>query len=107
MGQVKESYNEFLHDFDEVICYIILTHYSTYYTGITNNLIRRYKEHLSGKSSYLSKWSAKEVVHIEYFKTRKEAARKERYIKKIGAKNYLLKLKYKQNFYKKLQLNKP
>lgn len=106
MGQVKESYIELLHDSNEIVVYIILTHYSTYYTGITNNLIRRYNEHLSGKSSYLSKWTAKEVVHIEYYETRKEAARKERYVKKIGAKNYLLKLKYKKDFYKKLQLNK-
>ena len=102
MGTIKESYIEHLHDTDEIICYIILTHYKTYYTGITNNLIRRYNEHLSGKSSYLSKWTAKEVVHIEWFKTRKQAARRERYIKKIGAEKYLLMLKYKHNFKKKV-----
>ena len=100
MGQVKEQYIESHHDVDEVICYIILTHYNTYYTGITNNIIRRWKEHIQGKSSYLSKWTGKEVVHIEWFKTRKEAARKERYIKKVGAKNYLLRLKYKATFAK-------
>lgn len=100
MGQVKEQYIEHLHDTNEVIVYIILTHYGTYYTGITNSIIRRYNEHLSGKSSYLSKYTAKEVVHIEWFKTRKEAARKERYIKKVGANKYLLKLKFTNNFTK-------
>ena len=105
MGQVKEKYIEHLYDTDEVICYIILTHYNTYYTGITNNIIRRYKEHLALKSSYLSKYTAKEVVHIEWFKTRREAARKERYIKRIGAKNYLLRLKYKATFTKFNQLS--
>lgn len=102
MGTIKESYIEHLHDAREVICYIILTHYNTYYTGITNNLIRRYNEHLSGKSSYLSKYTAKEVVHIEWFDTRKLAAKRERYIKRIGAKKYLLMLKYKSNFSKNL-----
>jgi predicted GIY-YIG superfamily endonuclease len=81
---------------DEVICYIILTHYGTYYTGITNSLIRRWKEHIAGKSSYLSKFTGKEVVHIEWFSNRKDAAKKERYIKKVGAKLYLLKLKYRK-----------
>lgn len=98
LGLIKEQYIEHLHDTDEVICYIILTHYNTYYTGITNNIIRRWKEHISGKSSYLSKWTGKEVVHIEWFENRKLAAKKERYIKKVGAKKYLLMLKYKANF---------
>lgn len=104
MGQVEKQYIEQNFDRDEVVVYIILTHYNTYYTGITNNLIRRYKEHLDLKSSYLSKYRAKEVIHIEWFKTRKEAARKERYIKKVGANNYLLRLRYKTTFAKFNQL---
>lgn len=82
----------------KVVCYIILTHYNTYYTGITNNLIRRWKEHNNNGSSYLSKFKAMEVVHVEIFDSRKEAASKERFIKSIGAKKYLLKLKYSTNF---------
>lgn len=80
---------------EEVIVYIIITHYGTYYTGITNNLVRRWKEHKEGKSSYLSKFKPKEVIFIESFNTRKEAAKKERYIKKVGAYKYLLKLQYR------------
>jgi putative endonuclease len=80
---------------EEVIVYIIITHYGTYYTGITNNLVRRWKEHKEGKSSYLSKFKPKEVIFIESFNTRREAARKERYIKKVGAYKYLLKLQYR------------
>ena len=85
-----------MEDVECVICYIILTHYGTYYTGITNNLIRRWKEHNQGKSSYLRKFKAKEVIHIEVYNTRKEAAKKERFIKSIGAKKYLLKLQFKK-----------
>ncbi len=81
----------------ELICvYIIATHYGTYYTGITNSLVRRWSEHVNGKSSYLSKFKAKEVIHVEFCESRREAARKERYIKKLGASKYLLKLQFRK-----------
>ena len=81
---------------ESIVCYIINTHYGTFYTGITNNLIRRWKEHKEGKSSYLSKFKPKKVVYVEVFDDRKAAAKKERYIKKIGAEKYLLKLQYRK-----------
>ncbi len=81
-----------------VLVYIISTHYSTYYTGITNNLIRRWFEHVSGKSSYLSVYLPKEVIYVEFMASRRLAAKRERYIKKVGAKKFLLKLKYKSSF---------
>jgi len=71
---------------DYIVCYVISTHYGTYYTGITNHLIRRWNEHYKGKSSYLSKFKPKEVLHIEVFESRKDAAKKEKYIKRVGAK---------------------
>ena len=80
---------------EEIICYIILTHYGTTYTGITNNLLRRWKEHNEGKSSYLRRFKPKEVIYIEVFSNRKDAAKKERYIKNIGAKKYLLKQQFR------------
>jgi putative endonuclease len=83
---------------EEVVVYIIATHYGTYYTGITNNLQRRWKEHVAGQSSYLKVYLPKEVVYVEFCATRKIAAKKERYIKMIGAGKYLLKLRYKANF---------
>jgi len=82
-------------DVDLICLYIISTHVGTHYTGITNNLIRRWKEHNNNQSSYLSKFKAKEVIYVEYFESRREAAKKERLIKYIGARNYLLRLKYK------------
>lgn len=81
---------------NEVVVYIISTCYNTFYTGITNNLIRRWKEHKEGKSSYLSKFKPMEVVFVLRFNNRREAARHEKYIKSIGAKKYLLRLKYKR-----------
>ena len=80
---------------EDIVCYIISTHYGTFYTGITNNLIRRWNEHKQGKSSYLSKFTPKEVVYVEVLSNRKEAAKKERYIKSIGASKYLLRLQHR------------
>ena len=80
---------------EDIVCYIISTHYGTFYTGITNNLIRRWNEHKQGKSSYLSKFTPKEVVYVEVLSNRKEAAKKERYIKSIGASKYLLRLQFR------------
>jgi putative endonuclease len=80
----------------EFIClYIISTHIGTHYTGITNNLVRRWKEHSNGQSSYLSKYVPKEVIYVEFFVTRKLAARKEKEVKRVGAGQYLRKLKYR------------
>ena len=79
-----------------VYVYVILTHFGTYYTGITNNLKRRMSEHEAGKSSYLKKFKPKQLVYIEECECRKVAAKKEAYIKKNGAKKFLLKLKYKE-----------
>lgn len=80
---------------EEIIVYIIATHYGTYYTGLTNNLLRRWKEHKEGKSSYLSKFKPKEVIYTETFNNRRDAAKKERYIKKVGAYKYLLRLQFR------------
>ena len=96
MGEIKESYDEWKKDKGEVVCYIILTHYGTFYTGITNNLTRRWNEHKKKMSSYLSRYSAKEVINVEWFNTRKEARKKEVEIKRTGAKLYLLKQIHKQ-----------
>ena len=80
-----------------MIClYIISTNFGTYYTGITNSLIRRWKEHKEGKSSYLSKFSPKEVVYVCFYSERKEAAREERRVKSIGAFKYMNRLKHRK-----------
>lgn len=75
---------------NEFTVYIILTHYNTYYTGITNSLLRRWKEHTNNQSSYLSRFKAKEVVYVEFHDTRKKAYKVEQRIKQMGAKKYMI-----------------
>ena len=65
--------------------YIIETEDETYYTGMTNDVARRFQEHLSGDSksaSYLKMHKPKYVVYMAERKTRGDAMRLERKLKK-------------------------
>lgn len=74
--------------------YILLLKNNTYYTGITNNLERRLKEHQEGKSKS-TKWHRPiKLIYNKSFNTRKETRRLEVKIKNLGAKKYLNKLKF-------------
>ncbi len=75
---------------NNVCLYIIKSHFGTYYTGITNNLIRRWSEHSSGKSRYLRKFKPKEVVYMIEFDNRRAAAQAEKRIKNIGANKFMM-----------------
>jgi len=65
--------------------YIIETEDKTYYTGMTNDVARRFQEHLSGDSksaSYLKMHKPKFIVYMTERKTRGDAMRLERKLKK-------------------------
>jgi putative endonuclease len=66
--------------------YILRTSANTLYTGQTNNLEKRLKEHLekSTKSAkYLRPFSSLKLVYHEVYKTRHEAMHRESEIKKL------------------------
>jgi putative endonuclease len=65
--------------------YIIETEDGTYYTGMTNNLARRFQEHLVGNSrsaAYLKMHKPAYVVYMHECKTRGEAMHLENRIKR-------------------------
>jgi putative endonuclease len=65
--------------------YIIETEDETYYTGITNDVARRFQEHLSGDSrsaAYLKMHKPKYVVYMTECRTRGDAMRLEQRFKK-------------------------
>ena len=65
--------------------YIIETTDGTYYTGMTNDVARRFQEHLSGSSrsaAYLKMHKPEYVVYMSECKTRGDAMRLERRLKK-------------------------
>lgn len=77
----------------DVCCYIIKTHYGTYYCGVTNSIIRRWKEHVKGQSKYLSIYKPKKVIYLGWFNSYDEALRLERYIKRYGVRKFVVRLK--------------
>ncbi|MFW9788920.1 MAG: GIY-YIG nuclease family protein [Candidatus Thorarchaeota archaeon] len=65
--------------------YIIETEDGTYYTGMTNDVVRRFQEHLSRNSrsaAYLKMHKAAYVVYMTECKTRGAAMKLERRLKK-------------------------
>lgn len=75
----------------EVIVYIVKCIDGTFYTGITNNLLRRFKQHRTKKVSYTKNKLPILCVHTELHDTRKLAAKQERRIKNTGAQKYLIR----------------
>lgn len=71
--------------------YILRCDKLVYYTGLTNNMERRIKEHRTKKSGYTAKFKTKEIVFLYKVENRKVARRLEIYIKSIGAKRFLIK----------------
>ncbi|MES2287227.1 MAG: GIY-YIG nuclease family protein [Bacteroidota bacterium] len=72
-----------------ITIYIILSHRGTYYCGITNNLKRRWKEHCTGQSKYLSTHKAKEIVYTEFAIGYEAARKREKKIKQIGPGKFM------------------
>lgn len=73
------------------------------YIGITENLSRRLKEHRYGKVESTESRRPLKLIHYETFIDKKDAERREKYLKggngrknlKIMLKNHLTKLKYR------------
>ena len=74
-----------------IYVYILRLDKSSFYTGMTNDIRRRMKEHESSKKGYTSKFSIKEIVFIFKCVDRKKARKIEIYIKNQGAKRFLYK----------------
>ena len=65
--------------------YMLLCDDNTIYTGITNDLKKRFDNHLSGKGAkYLRGRKPLEIVYTENFKNRSMATKREIKIKKLN-----------------------
>jgi putative endonuclease len=60
-----------------------------YYIGSTEDLTNRLNEHNFGETKSIRGGITWKLVHIEKYKTRSEAVKKEKQIKARGAKRYL------------------
>lgn len=61
--------------------YLILCEDNSIYTGITNNLERRFKEHSEGKGGHYTSRGVVQFLHSEKVKTRSRALKREAEIK--------------------------
>lgn len=67
--------------------YIIETESSKLYTGITNNLDKRFEKHKSGKGAKFFRIDKpKQIIHFEIYETKSEALKREFEIKKMNKK---------------------
>ena len=67
--------------------YMLLCDDNTIYTGITNDLKKRFDNHISGKGAkYLRGRKPLEIVYTENFKNRSMATKREMEIKKLKRK---------------------
>lgn len=78
--------------------YILKLSDGRHYTGITNNMARRLMEHCKGESITTRKFRPVILIHIQTLADRKEARKKEVYIKNMGAKKYLNKLRFEPQY---------
>jgi len=69
--------------------YILKSDQGRYYTGMTNDLARRMKEHRSGESVTTRRYQNIILVWVKVFRERKEAREWEVRIKKKGAGRWL------------------
>ncbi len=60
-----------------------------YYTGHTNNIERRLKEHNIGKTKSIKSFAPFELVYFEKFSNREDAIGREKYLKSGSGREFL------------------
>jgi len=74
--------------------YVIKCSDNSFYIGQTDNLLRRYEDHLKGKVEWTANLKPLELVHWEAFNTREDAAEREKWLK-TGFGRKWIKREYK------------
>jgi putative endonuclease len=69
--------------------YILLLNNLQLYTGFTNDLKRRIAEHKNGKVDFTSKRLPIKLIHYEAYLLKKDAERREKYLKTTEGKRFL------------------
>ncbi len=72
--------------------YVLQADDGTYYTGQTNDLKRRFRQHQSRRVASTKSRSGWQLVHTEEFATRVDAVRRERRIKAQKSRSYMARL---------------
>lgn len=73
--------------------YLLLCDQKIIYTGITNNLEHRLRQHRTGNSTFTRQFSDLELIYREDYSTETEATKREKEIKGWSRKKKLLLIK--------------
>jgi len=65
----------------------------SFYIGYTSNIDRRLEEHNLGESRYTKKKKPWEIFYFEIFRSKREALKRERFLKKQKNTSFYMKLK--------------
>ncbi|MBP6912387.1 MAG: GIY-YIG nuclease family protein [Candidatus Pacebacteria bacterium] len=74
------------------IVYVLQDDKGKFYKGFTNNLARRFSEHLRGDTLTTSKMKNLKIVYTEQYSTMKEARLREIYLKTSAGRRFLKKI---------------
>ena len=79
---------------DEFVVYILFSDkFHKNYTGYTSNLIERFKSHnLLGTKGYTLKFRPWRLIHVEFFQSKSDAMKKEKYLKSGIGREYIQNL---------------
>ncbi|MWB95188.1 GIY-YIG nuclease family protein [Flavobacterium sp. GA093] len=79
---------------DEFIVYILFSEkFNKNYTGYTSNLIERFKSHNSLETKgYTLKYRPWKVIHVEFFNSKSEAIKREKYLKTGIGREFIKKI---------------
>ena len=81
---------------EEFVVYILFSEkYKKTYTGFTNNLIERFKSHnVLGIKGYSIKYRPWKVVYVEFFSSKLEAMKREKFLKSGKGREFIRKIVY-------------
>ncbi|MFQ6600630.1 GIY-YIG nuclease family protein [Flavobacterium sp. C3NV] len=79
---------------EEFVVYILYSEkFNKNYTGYTSNLIERFKSHnILETQGYTLKFRPWKVIHVEFFNSKSEAMKREKYLKTGIGREFIKKL---------------
>ena len=76
---------------EEFVVYILFSkEYCKTYVGFTSNLLERFKSHnFLSKKGYTIKFRPWQVIHVEFFSTKSEALKREKFLKSGKGREFI------------------
>ncbi len=81
LAETKQSYRENMNSRQYAVYIMTNTYGTVLYTGVTNNLITRIRQHKLKEKGFTAKYSVTKLVYYEVFQDITEAIKREKQIK--------------------------